>query len=317
MKYDFDTINLNKEKEVSKTQYSGIRFFSLKDDGDTAIVRFPYQSSKDFDVLSVHTVKVGKMYKNVNCLFDEDVVGSTCPFCQASEDGSMSNAKKRFFVKMIVYETTADGKITVSPRIWERPLKFAAELKEKIADWGDAVFKIKRVGKSGDQSTQYIVTPCKPEIYRDDIYVKDFSAFENYSVDGRYVLNKTREEMITFLETGEFPVKQYQKQSTTNQYTNQTSTQQQTIPDKPATKFEANRFATTTAVEPANIDMNNVPRTTVPQTSVATQATTPTQETVQTTPQRRYYDTTTPFDNTNTTKITDPTQTVRPRKYDY
>jgi hypothetical protein len=58
-------------------------YFSLKDDGDTARVRFLYDSIEDVEGYCVHEVEIGDKKKYVNCLREYGDPVDKCPFCEA------------------------------------------------------------------------------------------------------------------------------------------------------------------------------------------------------------------------------------------
>lgn len=191
-----------------------VGFFSLKDDGDEAIVRFPYTSPKEFETVTVHRVKVGKskdgkydMYKSISCLkekfYDSDDV---CPICKLGDDNLKS--KSKFYCRVLVYEKDESGNVVPRAKIWERPIGFADTLRTFFTEYGnlsDQVFKIKRQGAKGSKDTKYDVIFANPAIYKPEVYVKDFKDFEGYTPNGSAYLTKTKEEMEYFVTHGEFP----------------------------------------------------------------------------------------------------------------
>jgi hypothetical protein len=190
-----------------------VNYFSLKDDGDSAIVRFAHSSVKDFDILTVHTVKTttkdGKeIYKRVSCLREPGQPASVCPLC-TSNNKTISKVVNKFYVKLIEY-VEENGKKVPKARVWERPAEFANELKSFMDVNGDlknVLFMVTRNGVRGSTSTKYnIVTiPETSPIYKPEFHVKDFSDFEGFKLEGSFYLVKTAEEINTFLKTGEFP----------------------------------------------------------------------------------------------------------------
>lgn len=62
----------------------GAGFFSLKDDKDTARVRFMYNGIEDVEAFAVHELKSddGKRRTYVNCLRDYRQPLDVCPFCR-------------------------------------------------------------------------------------------------------------------------------------------------------------------------------------------------------------------------------------------
>lgn len=191
-------------QKVSDEQGSGngIGFFSLKNDGDEAIVRIMHDSPEDYDILSVHPIKVGDKYTKVECI--DGVHGNSCPMCQAK-----TKLQYRFFVHMIQYTKDEQGNIVSKPVVWDRSAKdMATKLNSMLQEYGplsDCIFKVRRNGKAGDMQTTYEIMFANPNVYRADLYPKDCEVFKDYSASGRQVMLKTAEEMNVFLSTGTFP----------------------------------------------------------------------------------------------------------------
>lgn len=187
----------NKPNETKNNTYK-VSFFSLKDDGDEAIVRFAYNSIKQFDVETVHKVSEDGKWKSVSCLRNGYEPKEVCPLC-----ASGNQAHQKMYVKLIQYERDEDGKVTPRAKIWERPAEgksdFAKELSSYLAEYGDLtnyVFKIKRFGARGSLGTTYQVIPTNQAMYSPEIYTKDFSAFEGYDLVKNHVINvRTFDEM--------------------------------------------------------------------------------------------------------------------------
>ena len=186
---------------------SDVGFFTLRNDGDEAIVRFMYESTDDFEILAVHNVTVGGKYRKVNCIRTPHDPLDMCPLCNSG-----SNISLRFFIKMLQYVTDpTTGRVTPKAVIWERATAYAQTLKTYIDNYGplsDIICKVVRHGKAGDVNTTYEIVPnLNKNVYRDDIYVKDTNLFGDFTCDGTFVMNKTAPEMAEFLSTGSFPQK--------------------------------------------------------------------------------------------------------------
>lgn len=225
----------NYQRNMSNNNYNNqgtrVSFFNLRNDGDEAIVRFPYKSNNEFDGKVTHIVQIGKAFKKINCLRGPGEPLTKCPLCEANE-----RLSTRFFVKLIRYDQTADG-VEMQPCIWDRPYTFANTLNEYIQEYGDLsqmVFKIKRHGSVGDQQTTYDIIPANTAIYKPEIYKIDFSALVNYDLSRFFCLEKTADEMRTFLSTGNFPLN-----NTFNRESNATNVAQHTT-------NATNAFTTTT-----------------------------------------------------------------------
>lgn len=188
---------------------NNVSFFSLKNDGDEAVVRFMYDDVKDFEILTYHSVKVpgsdGRIRDmKVSCIRQLNESPDRCPLCAAG-----NQMIQRFFIKMLQYDKSDAGVVTVKPVVWERSTQYALKLREYLNNYGplsDIICKIVRHGAAGSMQTSYEIIPnLNKAIYRDDIYVKDTSVIGKYSAFGPLVKDKSAEDMYTYLQTGQFP----------------------------------------------------------------------------------------------------------------
>lgn len=190
------------EGDQSKTPR--VSYFNLKTDGEEAIVRFIYNKPEEFDLISVHMVEIDGKQRRVNCLRTPYEPLDKCPLCSSG-----AKVYQKFFIKLIEYVTDENGKIIAVPRIWERPAMFARTLKTYFDNYGnlsDHIFKIKRHGERGNMQTTYDILYANPAVYKPNLYIKDFSGFENYSLFNYVVLDKSGDDLDTFVKTGVFPV---------------------------------------------------------------------------------------------------------------
>lgn len=179
-----------------------LNYFKIKEDEGVAIVRFNYASLNDVKVYTIH--KVGKFphTKTVNCLMEHGDTNE-CPLC-ASGNERMG----RLYVPLIEYVQDAQGNVSINPCIWERPYSFKDKIKsliEKYGDLRDYIFNIKRI--PGAKYPTYNLIPATPKMYTDEIYHKDFSAFTDLKIVGRFVPDRTFEDLLTYVKTGELPQK--------------------------------------------------------------------------------------------------------------
>jgi len=170
-----------------------VGYFSLKNDGDEAIVRFVYESPDQFDILTTHQTTIDGKFRRVNCLrdFKDDV--AKCPFCASGKP-----VQQRFYIKLIEYTRAEDGTITATPKIWERPTSYVGILSNLFAEYGDisdSVFKVKRSGEAGSLQTTYSVMLANPTVYNAQLYPKNMDAFEGYNIIGSAVLDKSFDEL--------------------------------------------------------------------------------------------------------------------------
>lgn len=183
-----------------------VGFFNIKD-GEEAIVRFVLNSVDDFDIYTVHPITVGQSSypnKRVSCLRTNPKTDpmNICPLCAKGE-----KVQQRIYIKMIQY-VNENGRIVPKAVVWDRPaFSYAPQLKSYLDNYGpltNIVCKIVRHG--GGLDTKYDIIPnLNPQMYNEQIYIKDFSDFENFSVLGGMIMNKTFEEINQFILTGEFP----------------------------------------------------------------------------------------------------------------
>lgn len=214
------------QQAASEQSGSEVGFFSLKNDGDEAVVRILHNSSADFDIIAAHPIKVGEYFRKAACLRNPGEATEKCPLCAAG-----TKLQYRMFVHMIQYAKDEAGNITAKPVVWDRSAKdMSQKLVTMIQEYGplsDCVFKVRRNGKAGDMQTTYEILFANPNVYRPDLYPKDAAAaFDNYDTLGTKVYNKNYEELVTFLNTGSFP---------NSQQNNQAAAQSATPPTAPAT----------------------------------------------------------------------------------
>ena len=150
----------------------GAGFFSLRNDGDFARVRFMYDTIDDVEGMSVHEVQVNDKKRYVNCLREYNEPMSKCPFCQSG-----MNVQAKLFVP--VYDTNED-----KVKIWER----------------EKEFEIERHGAKGDTNTTYEIWPVDDSIKMTLEDLPEIPADFN-----TFVLDKSAEDMECYLDTGSFP----------------------------------------------------------------------------------------------------------------
>lgn len=215
-KVDFN--NMQDDSAYSTTNNAGndVGFFTLRNDNDEAIVRFLCDSTDDFEILTVHDIKVGDKYRKINCIRDFRDPVENCPLC-----ASGAKINQRFFIKMIQYDKSADsmGNVVITPKamLWERSTAYAKTLKSYLDNYGplsDIICKVIRHGKAGDMQTTYEIVPnLNKNIYKDEIYVKDMSLFGDFTAFGTIVMDRTYDEIMQFQMTGQFPVREKKQEA--------------------------------------------------------------------------------------------------------
>lgn len=172
---------------------SGGKFFSLKNNGDTANVRFMYDTIDDVQGTAVHEVEIDGRRVMVDCLREYHQPVTDCPFCAAK-----IAQKAKLFIS--VYNIDDDA-----CQVWERGAKtYMQKLSSLCARHGAPLyatpFEIERQGKPGDNRTDYTFynNPA------DDTRLEDLPEPLDIYEEG-IVLKKTPEEMEYFLDHGKFP----------------------------------------------------------------------------------------------------------------
>lgn len=169
-------------------------YFSLKNDGDVASVRFMYNNMEDVEGYAVHQIEIEGKKRYVNCLRDYNEPKSKCPFCEAG----MRQIAKLFIP---IYDED-EGDI----KVWERGKNFFAKISALCARYAkdDAplvshTFDIERHGKPGDTQTVYEIF----ETGSDGTRIEDLG--ELPEVLGSMVLDKSADDMYYYLENEDFP----------------------------------------------------------------------------------------------------------------
>ena len=174
----------------------GANYFKLENDGDSAMVRFMYNSIDDVEGTAVHTIPVeGSQWgRDVNCLRSYNEPIDECPLCKAGY-----NVKAKLFVPL--YNIDDD-----EVQIWTRSKSYGSKLSGLISrgtkkgnNFVNNVFSIERSGKKGDKQTTY--NEYLEET--DDIELDDLP--EVPDPIGTVVMDKSFEELEYYVEHKEFP----------------------------------------------------------------------------------------------------------------
>lgn len=191
-----------------------VGFFSLKNDGDEAVVRIMHDDTSSFDLVTTHPIQIGNKYRRVNCIRDPRDPMDNCPLCKSG-----AKIQQRFYIHLIQYVKDEKGNIIPQAKIWERSASYAVTIKNLIDEYGplsDCIFKIRRNGEAGSMNTTYSILFGNPQVYRPEFYPKDDSLFEGYSVVGSAVMDKNFDEIAEFIATGEFPQRNVSNEDTNN-----------------------------------------------------------------------------------------------------
>lgn len=197
---NINDVNVN---DGSSSQNS-VGFFNLKNDGDEMVVRFMVDSLEDLEILTVHDINVDGKFRQISCVRDPREPIEKCPLC-----ASKHKIKQVVFIKMIQYVPTPSG-IEAQPVVWQRNAStYAFKIKGYLDNYGplsNILCKVIRHGVHGDMKTTYDIIPnLNPTQFPQEQYPIDRTAFEGYKACGRVVLDKTVDEINTFIQTGRFP----------------------------------------------------------------------------------------------------------------
>lgn len=199
MKIDWDSFRERVEGQEDSNRGQNrtrVQFFSLRNDGDEAIVRIMHDSPQDFDLCAVHKVQLddGK-FRSVSCLRNPTDPIDMCPLCANGEKVEM-----KIYIHLLEYVKQDNGTITPIAKVWERRAdaygKRLVGLMNEYGPLSETIFKIKRHGAAGSTKTDYDILPMSPNVYPPTLYIKDTSLFSGYTALGHAVLDKTYEEML-------------------------------------------------------------------------------------------------------------------------
>ena len=176
---------------------SSSNFFSLKDDGDVARVRFMYNDLNDVTGYAVHEVEVDGNKRYVNCLRNYNEPKSKCPCCA---NDYMQRAK--LYVPLYNVDTK-------EVQLRERGKKFLGKLQSICTRYArqdsplvNHVFEIERHGKKGDTQTTYEIY----EVGSDGTTLQDLP--EVIEPLGNVILDKSYDELDSYVRTGSFATQQ-------------------------------------------------------------------------------------------------------------
>ena len=168
----------------------GGSFFQLRNDKETAKVRFLYNDISDLQGYAVHQVDVGDgKTRYVNCLRSYNEPLDMCPLCAAQ-----FKVVPKLFIKLFNEDL---GEC----QIWERGKTYfqrISSLSSRYNPLVNEVVEIERNGKPGDKQTSYEFYP----ISNSPVNLEDYDCPEPL---GTIILDKTADDMNVYLDTGVFP----------------------------------------------------------------------------------------------------------------
>lgn len=161
-------------------------YFSLRDDGDSAVVRFLYNQpdGSDIDYFLVHEVQIDGKKRYVSCnSVDENGEShpDDCPLCKAG-----NKPKEKLFLQLVASDNPE------SVQIWERGSSFVSKIITYLNEFGNlsgVKIKVIRRGKKGDQKTQYEFMPMG----KDDVKLEDLP--QKQELEGSLIIKASIDEM--------------------------------------------------------------------------------------------------------------------------
>ena len=199
----FEQMNTINSTARTNGDRPSIGFFSLRNDGDSAIVRIMHDSTNDFEIVTTHQIKVNDKFRRINCIRSPYDPVDSCPLCARGD-----KLQQRFYVKMIQYVMGEDGLIHGTPVIWERSGSYAQTIATLINNYGplsNLLFRVVRHGAARSMDTTYEMMFMPEQMCPQADYPIIPNAFDNYTVLGGVVMNRTKEDIEQFIATGNFP----------------------------------------------------------------------------------------------------------------
>lgn len=168
----------------------GAGWFQLKDDRDTAKVRFMYNTVDDMSMNVVHEAEVNGKKRYINCIRTHDEPVDNCPLCRAGYKQQ---------VKMFIPVFNEDAN---EVQFWSKGRTFASQLVSLASRYNPlcaTVMEIERQGRKGEQTTRYQIYPDKT----DNTTLDDMP--EVPDIIGGIVMDKGFDELEQFVSRGSFP----------------------------------------------------------------------------------------------------------------
>lgn len=205
MNFNFKEYLQQQQPVLRQNPENDVQYFSIKS-GEEAIVRFDYDTADDLDCFHTHRIEINGKFRSISCLREPTDSLDKCPLCAHG-----TQITDKIFVKLLHYKVDpTNGTVTVIPCVWERGMNVARTLASYMLEYGslkDLVFKIKRTGSGLD--TKYDIMYVDQAKYNENVFNKDkLAILDTIKLTGRFIMDKTADEIEQFIQTGEFPTKQ-------------------------------------------------------------------------------------------------------------
>lgn len=195
-------------KEDNKSSNQKPNYFSLKKDGDYAIVRFLHKTADDFDVLDTHRVTINGYARGVNCLRTLNGSKDECELCKANAYNEETKKyaypiQRKIYIHLLRY----DNPQSCTEEVWERSKDFIQKLNQFALDYGplcNRLYKIVRHGAEQSRNTTYDIMPLDRDRFDPSEYKFNESQLNYKSALGTVVLDVDNNRMLNYLRTGSF-----------------------------------------------------------------------------------------------------------------
>lgn len=173
-------------------------YFNLKDDGDSAVVRFLYDSIEDITGYAVHKITVGEKDYFINCIRDnyEDPIDN-CPLC-ANNNYQLA----KFYFPL--YNITDD-----EMQVWNRGKQILKTLIPALNEISGNIcgtpIKIVRHGGVGDKKTYYTFEVLHNECDNIDLETLLEDIGEPINPIGTMIKDYSYDELKNYVATGKLP----------------------------------------------------------------------------------------------------------------
>ena len=166
--------------------FDEVKFFQLKDDGDSAVVKILLADESDILKFTepVHMVEINGFNNKVLC------TGVDCECCKAG-------LKRTLKIMMPLFNNE-----TQQIELWERGINQIKDLQTMLAEYGDLsqeTFKIVRSGKAKSKDTKYSMVYVKKGIETDKT---NADAPKITGRNFKLILDLTPEQQIEAMTTG-------------------------------------------------------------------------------------------------------------------
>lgn len=163
---------------------SGVDFFKLENDKDTAKVRFFNSDDQDLGLYLIHLIEVEGKERRVECLEEG------CPLC-----ATLGQPSLKLFLALYDY---GDDKV----KVWERGTQLVEYLlgfMDKKGPLNNRDYEIVRHGKKGDNKTSYQFFDEDKKPF-EEIFPDEATRPQRPEIYGRFIYQWTKEGMRDFIE---------------------------------------------------------------------------------------------------------------------